>query len=461
MAAPVPVALIPLYSSFRVIVLNLKNLTDVENSFKKLVLLNFNVTMSKDFNLKNILKRTPVDEDLEELKNMVLAKVEKLENRIAEAKEIMEEETPKDEDSGSSSDDETSDEEVSKDTDSDSSSDDEESPSKKPCTTSGPIKPTAQKAFCEGLAASETVLMLPKLTIKVPNPFAKKSTQPLVPVFGKPQKASPPSATGQTIDEYLEKRRVERNEEKKENAKVFKLDDPCMKRPKYKIPRKPVSFQPTNSAKAHEEEPNWPPFEKLKDRVLAKIEELEAAYEQKTEKAEEKVSPEALKTSRFEKKPRKRPAESHGSMEPPAKRSMGSKDESSRKSDDWIPKKRLAPSQVAQPQKTASTPPPAAPIITSSSSMGFRIPKKKAIAPSSAPEVVMVQSTEPARKPLPPTVSVPVPLLSLVLEKPTWLGEQVLRRIPKIADSLEKKQKKRHKNLLRYETRDTPPLMRL
>ncbi|EGT35704.1 hypothetical protein CAEBREN_22125 [Caenorhabditis brenneri] len=199
--------------------------------------------------------------------------------------------------------------------------------------------------------------------------------------------------------------------------------------------------------------PTWPPFEKLKVKVLAKIEKLEAAYEQKTEKAEEKVNPVASKTSKFEKKtavkkdekPKKRPAEASGSMEPSPKRSTGSKNDrsvptssisSSRRPDNWIPKKRIAPTRpVTQPLKPAepakTAPKPTAPIITSSSCMGFRIPKKK-VTPTLAPEVVK-KSTEPVidvKNPLPaaPIIPTPQPLISLALERPTWISEKVLAK---------------------------------
>ncbi|CAL2036078.1 unnamed protein product [Caenorhabditis brenneri] len=317
MAAPVPVSLIPLYATFRIIILNLKNVTDIESSLKKLVLLNFNTKMAHDFALKKILKYTPVSEELKDLKNMVIGKVEKLEARNAETKEIMEEEAPEYKDSGSSSEDEDSDEEASKDEAYGSSevsdlSDDEDSdepPTKKPCYPSGPVKPTAQRTFLQVEALSKTAPKLPKLTIKVKNPFAKRPPQPLAttpriprslpsasshplePVAQRPKltikvanpfakKSALPlvptpqnprslpsdtsmlSATGQSLDEYLEKRRVERNDEKKENVKHATLTDPCIRRPgstdapakKYTIPRKPVSSKPVNSATLLEED---------------------------------------------------------------------------------------------------------------------------------------------------------------------------------------------------------------
>ncbi|CAL2036071.1 unnamed protein product [Caenorhabditis brenneri] len=228
--------------------------------------------------------------------------------------------------------------------------------------------------------------------------------------------------------------------------------------------------------------PTWPPFEKLKDKLLAKIEELEKVNEMKAEKKDE---PDTKETSRFEKKPvvkkeekpKKRAAEALGSMEPPAKRPVPMPIiSSSSRPDNWVPKKRTRPSQARQPQKTIEavndhpkalpTAPgkPAAPIVGPSLSQGFRIPKKKVVpagpvekpaevvkdAPKPVPtapvmpaapivgsslsqgfripkrEIVPAGSVEKPHEPAKDAPKpIPVPLLSLKVEKPAWLSDAV------------------------------------
>ncbi|CAL2036093.1 unnamed protein product [Caenorhabditis brenneri] len=135
MAAPIPTALIPIYASFRVIIMNLKNRTDVEESLEKLILMRFNSKMAWDFDLKRILTLMPIDEKNEKLnehRKMILAKIERL------AQEALKMEVS-------------------------DSSDDEEAPVKKPSLE-------AFKPLNLGETPAKTAPSRPKLIIRVPNP---------------------------------------------------------------------------------------------------------------------------------------------------------------------------------------------------------------------------------------------------------------------------------------------------
>ncbi|CAL2036092.1 unnamed protein product [Caenorhabditis brenneri] len=81
MSATIATIALPMLNAFRGIISDLKASSNIESGLKHLVMMRFNLSMAKESGLKNVLENIPINDDdnLEQLKKIVIGKVECLE----------------------------------------------------------------------------------------------------------------------------------------------------------------------------------------------------------------------------------------------------------------------------------------------------------------------------------------------------------------------------------------------
>ncbi|EGT50963.1 hypothetical protein CAEBREN_19810 [Caenorhabditis brenneri] len=81
MSTSIPTANVAMLNAFRGIVADFKTSSNVENGLKQLVMMRFSLSMAMDSSLKDLLENisTNDDENLEQLKNIVMGKIECME----------------------------------------------------------------------------------------------------------------------------------------------------------------------------------------------------------------------------------------------------------------------------------------------------------------------------------------------------------------------------------------------